>query len=62
MVAREVVGAEEYDKQLALDREEALGLGVTGVPVILIANKYALTGAQSVGTIAGALRRAGAEA
>jgi predicted DsbA family dithiol-disulfide isomerase len=47
-----------YSMDVRADESAAQELGVTGVPAILIDNKFMVLGAQGVGTIADVLRRA----
>ncbi|MEV6986359.1 DsbA family oxidoreductase [Sphaerisporangium sp. NPDC051017] len=61
-LARAVVDSDERDDSLERDRAEALRLGLTGVPLIVIAQRYGLSGAQSVEALTGILRRAASEA
>lgn len=55
--------ATDADKaEIRTEIETAGRMGITGVPCFIIANKYAVMGAQSTETLANALQQAGAEA
>ncbi len=56
--AREVLTSRKYAKQVLDDGREAQSLGVTGVPFVLINNKYGVSGAQPVEAFVEALETA----
>lgn len=59
---RELLASDAFADQVRADTEEARRLNVRGVPFVVIDEKYALPGAQSVKVIGDALRQAWAEA
>ena len=59
---RDVLAGDAFADQVRADTEEARRLNVRGVPFVVIDEKYALPGAQSVKVIGDALRQAWAEA
>ena len=54
---REVLKSEEFDAEAQADVARAQALGVSAVPAYVLAEKYALPGAQSVETFSSALRQ-----
>lgn len=60
--ARDVLAGDAFADQVRADTEEARRLNVRGVPFVVIDEKYALPGAQSVRVIGDALRQAWTEA
>lgn len=59
---RDVLAGDAFADQVRADTEEARRLNVRGVPFVVIDEKYALPGAQSVKIIGDALRQAWTEA
>lgn len=59
--ARDAIDGTEFDAGLDDDRRQALRLGVNGVPFMVIDDRYALSGAQSVAALVSALEGAHAE-
>jgi predicted DsbA family dithiol-disulfide isomerase len=59
---RELLAGNAFADQVRADTEEARRLNVRGVPLVVIDEKYALPGAQSVKVINDALRQAWTEA
>ena len=59
---RDVLAGDAFADQVRADTEEARRLNVRGVPFVVIDQKYALPGAQSVKVIGDALRQAWTEA
>lgn len=54
---REVLESDEFDTEANADVEQARAFGVSAVPTYVLAEKYALPGAQSVETFSQALRQ-----
>ena len=52
---RQVLASDEFNAQAQADVDQARSLGVSAVPTYVLAEKYALPGAQSVETFSGAL-------
>ena len=59
---RDVLAGDAFADQVRADTEEARRLNIRGVPFVVIDEKYALPGAQSVNVVSDALRLAWAEA
>ena len=55
--AREVLASDEFDAAARADVDQARALGVSAVPTYVLAEKYALPGAQSVETFSQALNK-----
>ena len=55
--AREVLATDEFDDAARADVDQARALGVSAVPTYVLAEKYALPGAQSVETFSQALNQ-----
>ncbi len=55
---REVLAGDDYADAVRADQQRARSIGVSGVPFFLIADRYALSGAQPVATFASALDQA----
>ena len=54
---REVLGSDEFDAAAQADVDQARAFGVSAVPTYVLAEKYALPGAQSVETFTQALNQ-----
>lgn len=54
---REVLGSDEFNAEAQADVEQARLFGISAVPSYVLAEKYALPGAQSVETFSAALRQ-----
>ena len=57
-----VLASDRYAAEVRADEQEALDLGVTGVPFFLVDRKFGIPGAQDAETILAVLRRAWAAA
>jgi predicted DsbA family dithiol-disulfide isomerase len=55
---RAVLGGDSYAQQVRRDERRARELGVTGVPFVLLDQRYAVAGAQSIDAYARAISRA----
>lgn len=55
--SREVLRSDAFDAAARADVEQARGLGVSAVPTYVLAEKYALPGAQSVETFSAAFQQ-----
>jgi predicted DsbA family dithiol-disulfide isomerase len=60
--ARKVLESDLYSDEVRADESYASALNITGVPFVLVSEKYAISGAQSVEVFLNALRQAWNEA
>ena len=59
---RAVLASDRYADEVRVDEREAREIGIQGVPFFVFGQKYAVSGAQPVEVLLGALERAWAEA
>lgn len=59
--AKQALTSRRYREQVRAEGEEAQALGVRGVPFVAVDRRFAVSGAQSVETFLGMLKRAWAE-
>ncbi|GGF99052.1 DsbA family oxidoreductase [Paenibacillus abyssi] len=59
--AAQMLAGDDYTKEVRADEQEAVNLGIRGVPFFVINNKYAVSGAQSSEVFLQALEKAWSE-
>lgn len=59
--AAKMLAGDQYTKEVRADEQEAVNLGIRGVPFFVINNKYAISGAQPSEVFLGALQKAWSE-
>ncbi|MGB7336637.1 MAG: DsbA family oxidoreductase [Salaquimonas sp.] len=60
-IIKDLLASDKDKKEVQIDIHQAQQMGVTGVPFFILANKYALSGAQPPEVLANALRQISAE-